>query len=76
MKAYRDTDGDSGIVAYDYGDVWIKVQFKRGQTYEYRASKIGQAHITAMKELADAGNGLNSYIKQNPTVNNGWSAKN
>jgi len=75
MKAYRDINGDSGISAYDYGDAWIKVQFKGGNTYEYQALKIGQAHITNMKALADAGDGLNSYIKRNPTVNNGWSSK-
>ena len=76
MKAYRDINGDSGISAYDYGDDWIKVQFKDGLTYEYRASKIGHTHIAVMKGHADAGNGLNSYIMRNPTVRNGWSSKN
>jgi len=76
MKAYRDIDGDSGIAAYDYGDDWIKVQFKNGQTYTYQASKIGQAHITTMKALADTGEGLHSHIMRNPTVKNGWSSKN
>lgn len=75
MKVYRDINGDSGISAYNYGDDWIGVQFKDGKTYEYRASKIGQAHITAMKVLADAGDGLNSYIMRNPTVKSGWSSK-
>ena len=40
MKAYKDINSDSGVSAYDYGDDWIKVQFKHGGTYEYRASKI------------------------------------
>lgn len=75
MKAYRDINGDSGISAYNYGHDWIKVQFKGGNTYEYQASKIGQAHITAMKALADASDGLNSYIMRNPAVKNGWSSK-
>lgn len=75
MKAYRNIDGDSGIVAYDYGDDWIMVQFKGGQTYEYQASKIGQAHVSTMKELADSGEGLNAYIRRNPIVRNGWSSK-
>lgn len=75
MKTYRNIDGDSGIVAYDYGNDWIIVQFKNGQAYEYQASKIGQAHISAMKELADAGEGLHSYIMRNPIVKNGWSSK-
>lgn len=76
MKAYKDIDGDSGIAAYEHGNDWIKVQFKGGTTYEYQASKVGQAHITTMKGLADAGDGLNSYIMRNPTVRNGWSSKN
>jgi hypothetical protein len=75
MKVYRDINANSGISAYDYGVDWIKVRFKDGKTYEYQASKIGLAYITAMKELADAGDGLNSYIMRNPTVKNGWSNK-
>lgn len=75
MKRYGDIDGDSGVLAYDYGDDWIKVQFKGGSIYEYQASKIGQAHITAMKALADGGDGLNSYIMRDSTVKNGWSSK-
>lgn len=75
MNVYRDINGDSGISAYNYGDDWISVQFKDGKTYEYRSSKIGQTHITSMKKLADAGDGLNSYIMRNPTVKNGWSSK-
>lgn len=75
MKRYRDIGGDSGISAYDYGDDWLKVQFKSGSTYEYKASKIGQAHIFAMKKLADEGNGLNAYIMNNPAVKNGWTSK-
>lgn len=55
MKAYQDIDGDSGVYAYDFGDDWIKVQFKHGGTFEYQASKIGSVHISTMKRLADFG---------------------
>lgn len=75
MKRYRDIDGDSGISAYDYGDDWVKVQFKGGRTYEYKASKIGQAHISTLKKLADGGDGLNAYIMNNSIVKNGWTSK-
>lgn len=75
MKAYKDFDKDSGIAAYDYGDDWISVQFKGGQTYEYQASKIGEEHIATMKKFADSGEGLNSYIMRNSIVKNGWSSK-
>ena len=75
MKAYKDINGDSGVFAYDYGDDWIKVQFKHGGTYEYRASKIGSAHPSKMKRLADTGDGLNAYINNNLDVRNGYSSK-
>ena len=75
MKAYRDINGDSGVSSYDYGDDWIKVRFKDGKVYEYRSSKIGQAHINTMKKLADSGDGLNAYIDTHPDVRNGWSSK-
>jgi hypothetical protein len=75
MKAYKDINGDSGVTAYDYGDDWIRVQFKDGKSYEYLASKIGKTHISAMRALADDGDGLNSYIMRSPTVKNGWSSK-
>lgn len=75
MKPYTDLNGDSGISAYDYGNDWITVQFKHGGTYSYQSSAIGAQHISAMKQLADAGDGLNAYINTNPTVKNGYSSK-
>ena len=75
MKAYQDINGDSGVSAYDCGDDWIKVQFKHGGTYEYKASKIGAAHISTMKRLASSGDGLNAYINTNQDVRSGWSSK-
>lgn len=75
MKAYGNIGGDSGVSAYEYGDDWIRVRFTKGGTYEYRAAKIGLSHIEAMKRLADAGNGLNGYIRSNPDVRDGYSSK-
>lgn len=75
MKTYKDINGDSGVSAYDYGDDWIKVQFRHGLIYDYRASKIGSAHISNMKRLADSGDGLNAYINTNSDVRSGWSSK-
>lgn len=75
MKTYKDINRGSGISAYDYGEDWIKIDFKRGGLYEYRESKIGSAHISEMKRLADAGEGLNEYINRNLSVRNGWSSK-
>lgn len=75
MPRYRDTDHDSGVVAYEYGDDWIEVEFRRGRErfYLYEASGVGNSHIQEMKRLADAGDGLNSYIMKN--VRDGYSSK-
>lgn len=75
MKPYRNTDGDSGVAAYDYGEGWIHVRFSDGVTYEYKASKIGEHHIASMQRLADSGDGLNAYINLHPAVARGYSRK-
>jgi hypothetical protein len=64
MPAYKDVDGDSGEIRYDYGPDWIEVEFERGSTrrYRYTYSSAGSAHIEEMKRLADAGEGLNAYL--------------
>lgn len=75
MKPYRNTDGDSGVEAYDYGDDWIEVRFAAGVTrnYRYDAATIGQPHIEMMKRLADSGDGLNAYINTHRDVAKGYS---
>lgn len=73
MKAYRDVDGDSGVIAYEYGDDFIRVQFESGKIYTYHESSIGSAHLAAMKSLADSGDGLNAYINTHREVKFGYS---
>jgi hypothetical protein len=75
MNSYKDINGDSGVAAYEYADEWIKVYFRHGGTYEYRASKIGATHINTMKRLADSGDGLNAYINTHKDVKTGYSSK-
>lgn len=69
MKTYRDIDGDSGVSGYDYGPDWIQVMFKPGSVYEYTYASAGQTNIENMKRLADAGDGLNSFINRNVRKN-------
>jgi hypothetical protein len=77
MPIYRDTDGDSGVVSYEYGPDWIEVQFGAGsyRNYRYEASGVGQSRIDTMKRLADAGEGLNAYINTNRGVAKGYSRR-
>lgn len=72
MKAYKDINNDSGVIAYDYTDTSITVKFESGKVYEYQASSIGLQHLSNMKRLADLGDGLNAYIMRNPIVRNGY----
>lgn len=67
MEPYRDLGGDSGVVAYEIGNDYIKVQFKDGQwrLYTYTYQSAGTSAVEAMKGLARQGKGLNSYISTN-----------
>ena len=64
MKRYRNLGGDSGIVAYEAGDDFIKVQFKDGSIYLYDYTTPGPNEVEYMKQLAEEGEGLNSYISR------------
>ena len=67
MQIYRDWDHDSGILAYEIGNDYITIQFKKGRYrfYKYTAGSAGSAHISQMKRLAELGDGLNEYIVEN-----------
>jgi hypothetical protein len=65
MQWYKNTNGDSGISAYEYGPDFIRVQFSDGAVYLYTNSSAGIQNIMTMKKLADQGNGLNSFINKN-----------
>lgn len=69
MQPYRDISGDSGVAAYEIGNGSITVQFSRGGTYLYDSSAPGAAHVAEMQRLAQAGDGLNTYINQHVRKN-------
>lgn len=62
MQVYANKGGNSGVVSYETTADSITVQFKDGSNYVYDAHKPGIAVVNKMKELAQAGHGLNSYI--------------
>jgi hypothetical protein len=51
------------------------VKFAHGLTYKYTASKVGVGELETMKRLADSGEGLTTFINQNPAVKNGYSRR-
>lgn len=64
MHRYRDVRGDSGVVAYQPGPDFIKVQFKHGGTYVYDHASTGKFHVERMKALAASGEGLSAFISK------------
>ena len=69
MQRYQNLGGRSGVVAYKIGDDYIVVQFSKGKStfYSYTYTSAGQAAIETMKQLAEQGRGLGSYISTKTT---------
>ncbi|WP_216938510.1 hypothetical protein [Acinetobacter sp. BY484] len=64
MEIYKDIDNDSNITHYEIGDTYIRVKFNGTiKSYTYSYSSAGIETVEHMKQLAQAGDGLNSYIK-------------
>jgi hypothetical protein len=64
MDRYKNLGGDSGVIAYEIGIDFIKVQFSDGSIYLYNYQSTGASDIEEMKRLAVAGQGLNSFISR------------
>jgi hypothetical protein len=65
MQPYTDRDNNSNIQGYRYSSDWIVVYFKDSSEYTYTVSSAGSSTINTMKNLADSGDGLNSFISTN-----------
>ncbi|MDD3014704.1 MAG: hypothetical protein PHC34_13470 [Candidatus Gastranaerophilales bacterium] len=65
MEKYNDLQGDSGVIAYEDGNGYIRVKFKDGNVYLYDDAHTGCENIAKMKILAANGDGLNSFIMKN-----------
>lgn len=64
MEIYKDINGDSNVTHYEIGETYIGVKFRGTfKTYVYSYASAGTQKIERMKQLARAGDGLNSYIK-------------
>jgi len=64
VQRYLNLSGDSGVIAYEIGADYIRVQFRTGLPYRYSHARAGRHHVERMKELAEAGRGLSTYISQ------------
>lgn len=73
MERYLNFNGDSGGVGYEIGADSITVQFSDGSIYLYTYASAGFDNIEQMKQLAQAGGGLNAFI--NTRVCNAYAKK-
>ncbi|EMG9443983.1 hypothetical protein V5268_005324 [Escherichia coli] len=64
MEKYQNRGGNSGVVSFSISADSIIVQFRDGSQYLYNAVRPGQITVDHMKNLAIAGQGLNSYISR------------
>ena len=64
MKPYKDESGNSGISAYRIEEKMIVIAFKTGEIYTYSYNKAGKKHVEEMKNLAEQGRGLTTYINK------------
>ena len=64
MKRYGNVHGNSGVVSYEEGGDFIRVQLKKGGIYLYTYDSAGEEEVEFMKELAREGKGLSSFIRE------------
>ena len=73
MERYKNRSNESGVVAYKIGRGSITVEFLGGETYLYTDKSAGADNITQMKQLAQDGAGLSTFISQH--VHNAFAQK-
>lgn len=64
MPRYRNLDGRSGVLAYELGEGWIRIRFAGGKSYTYTDAATGAEHVRNMQILAQAGEGLATYVSK------------
>ena len=62
MGPYKNTAGGSGVRAYEIGSDYITIEFSDGSVYRYTYASAGQENVERMKGLAQAGQGLNTFM--------------
>ncbi len=75
MAPYKNLSGRSGVLSYEITGYSILVVFKSGRfrNYLYNNQRPGEQVVNRMKQLAEQGHGLNSYIST--TVKTRFSRK-
>jgi hypothetical protein len=63
MERYKNLSGWSGVVAYEIGEDYIRIQFKNNKILKYTYGSAGQDQVEQMKLIAQNGRKLNSFIR-------------
>jgi len=70
VRRYENLDGHSGVAAYDIRPGEIRLRFvDRDTIYVYTAVRPGAKHVREMQRLAEAGEGLATYVNQHVREN-------
>lgn len=62
LTPYLNLSGKSGITAYETGRDYLIVEFTDGSRYLYNDEFNGKEIVDGMKILAEAGQGLSTFI--------------
>lgn len=66
MYRYKNINGNSNVEAYAIGADYIEVKFyNTSRLYRYSYASAGMNSVETMKQLAQQGYGLNSFIMRN-----------
>lgn len=64
MEPYRGQARRGGVVAYEIAPDAIDIEFTSGWIYRFSYEKPGQLRVERMKELAQSGRGLSTFINK------------
>jgi hypothetical protein len=64
MQPYGDHARQHGVVSYDIGPESIDVEFTSGWVYRFTYDRPGALRVNRMKELAQSGRGLSTFISK------------
>jgi len=63
MERYKNVSGWSGVVGYEIGEDYIRIQFKNSKILKYSYGSAGKDQVEQMKLIAQNGQNLNSFVR-------------
>jgi hypothetical protein len=64
MRPYGGHAKSRGVIAYEVGPESIDVEFTSGWVYRFSYEKPGALRVERMKQLAESGHGLSTFISK------------